>query len=73
MLKQAKEVMRIEADAIFDPDTMHLVQIMKKRRERENVENGVKACTFKAVLEKHSTKWVAASLTKFVIARRARI
>lgn len=25
----------IEADAIFDPETMYLVQIMKKRRERE--------------------------------------
>ena len=59
----------IEADAIFDPETMNLVQIMKKRRERENVENGVKACTFRAVLEKYSTKWVAASLTKYVIAK----
>ena len=38
-------------------------------RERENVENGVKACTFRAVLEKYSTKWVAASLTKYVIAK----
>lgn len=62
----------VEADAIFDPETMHLVMIMKKRRDLVNVDNRVKACTYTAVLEKYSTKWVSAShatLTKYVLTK----
>ena len=49
----------IEADATHDPETMYLIQIMEKTGKVEKVGGGVKAQTYKAIMEKRSTKWAA--------------
>lgn len=49
----------IEADAIHDPETMYLIQIMEKTGKVEKVGGGVKAQAYKAFMEKRSTKWTA--------------
>ena len=47
----------VEADRIHDIDTMYLVRLMEKRGKVEKVESGVKVQTYKAMIEKRSTKW----------------
>ena len=47
----------VEADNIHDADTMYLVRIMEKSGKVEKVESNVKAQTYKAIMEKRSTKW----------------
>ena len=47
----------VEADRIHDIDTMYLVQIMEKIGKVEKVESDIKARTYRAILEKRSTKW----------------
>lgn len=47
----------IEADAIHDPETMYLIKIMEKSGKIEKVESDIKAQTFKAIMDKRSTKW----------------
>lgn len=49
----------IEADAIHDPETMYLIQIMEKTGKVEKVGGGVKVQAYKAFMEKRSTKWAA--------------
>ena len=47
----------IEADSVHNADTMYLVRIMEKSGKVEKVESGIKAQTYKAIMEKRSTKW----------------
>lgn len=49
----------IEADAIYNQDTMYLIRIMEKRGKLEKVASDVKAQTYTAIMEKRSTKWLA--------------
>ena len=49
----------IEADATHDSETMYLIQIMEKTGKVEKVGGGVRAQTYKAIMEKRSTKWAA--------------
>ena len=49
----------IEADATHDSETMYLIQIMEKAGKVEKVGGGVRAQTYKAIMEKRSTKWAA--------------
>lgn len=49
----------IEADAIYNQDTMYLIRIMEKRGKLEKVASNVKAQTYTAIMEKRSTKWLA--------------
>lgn len=49
----------IEADAIYNQDTMDLIRIMEKQGKLEKVESNVKAQTYTAIMEKRSTKWLA--------------
>ena len=49
----------IEADAAHDPETMYLIRVMEKNGKIETVERDVKAQTYKAIMEKRSTKWAA--------------
>lgn len=51
----------IEADTIHDAETMYLVKIMEKSSKFEKVESDIKAQTYTAIMEKRSTKWVAAT------------
>lgn len=46
-----------EADAIHDPESMYLVQIMEKSGKVEKVSSDVKALAYTAIMEKRSTKW----------------
>lgn len=56
--KNIKEAI-IEADAIYNPETMYLIRIMEKTGKVEKVESDVKAQTYTAIMEKRSTKWAA--------------
>lgn len=47
----------VEADKIHNVDTMYLVRLMEKSGKVEKVESGLKAQTYKAMMEKRSTKW----------------
>ena len=47
----------VEADKIHNADTMYLVRLMEKSGRVEKVERDVKAQTYKAIIEKRSTKW----------------
>ena len=47
----------VEADKIHNVDTMYLVRLMEKRGKVEKVQSGVKVQTYKAIIEKRSTKW----------------
>lgn len=47
----------IEADTVHDSKTMYLVRIMEKSGKVEKVASDVKGQTYKAILEKRSTKW----------------
>lgn len=47
----------IQADAVHDPETMYLIQIMEKSGKVEKVESDIKAQSYKAIMEKRSTKW----------------
>ena len=47
----------VEADRIHDIDTMYLVRIMEKIGKVEKVESDIRAQTYKAMMEKRSTKW----------------
>lgn len=49
----------IEADAAHDSETMYLIRIMEKSGRAEKVESDIKAQTYKAIMEKRSTKWAA--------------
>lgn len=49
----------IEADATHDSETMYLIQIMEKTGKVKKVGGGVRAQTYKAIMEKRSTKWAA--------------
>lgn len=49
----------IEADAAHDSNTMYLIRIMEKTGKAEKVGGGVKAQSYKAIMEKRSTKWTA--------------
>ncbi len=54
--KNIKEA-AIEADAMYNPETMYLIRIMEKVGKVEKVESDVKAQTYTAIMEKRSTKW----------------
>ena len=47
----------VEADKIHNADTMYLVRLMEKSGKVEKVESDLKALTYKAIIEKRSTKW----------------
>lgn len=47
----------VEADKIHNVDTMYLIRLMEKSGKVKNVESGIKAQTYKAIMEKRSTKW----------------
>ena len=47
----------VEADRIHDIDTMYLVRIMEKIGKVDKVESNIRAKTYKAIIEKRSTKW----------------
>lgn len=47
----------IEADAMYNTDTMYLIRIMEKTGKVERVESDIKAQTYTAIMEKRSTKW----------------
>lgn len=49
----------IEADAIYNEDTMYLIRIMEKRGKLEKVASNVKAQLYTAIMEKRSTRWLA--------------
>lgn len=49
----------IEADAVHNSETMYLIRIMEKNGKVEKVERDIKAQTYKAIMEKRSTKWTA--------------
>lgn len=49
----------IEADAIYNQDTMYLIRIMEKRGKLEKVASNVKAQLYTAIMEKRSTRWLA--------------
>ena len=56
----------IEADAIYNQDTMYLIRIMEKQGKLEKVESNVKAQTYTAIMEKRSTKWLAMEISHSV-------
>ena len=47
----------VEADKIHNADTMYLVRLMEKSGKVEKAESNVKVETYKAIIEKRSTKW----------------
>lgn len=49
----------VEADKIHNVDTMYLVRLMEKSGKVEKVESNVKVQTYKAIIEKRSTKWAS--------------
>ena len=49
----------IEVDAIHDPRTMYLVQIMNKSSKVERVSSDLKASAYTSIMEKRSTRWAA--------------
>lgn len=56
--KNIKEAI-IEADAMYNADTMYLIRIMEKTGKVEKVESDIRAQIYTAIMEKRSTKWAA--------------
>lgn len=56
--KNIKEAI-IEADAMYNADTMYLIRIMEKTGKVEKVESDIRAQIYTTIMEKRSIKWVA--------------
>lgn len=49
----------VEADAVHNPETMYLIQIMEKNGNVEKLGGSIRVKTYTTVMEKRSTKWTA--------------